>query len=100
MTEQSVRYIDVEYSESAMFGSTDPDDENIDVAASLDAFDTQLTPALHQHYPHAKIRIQRGINDTHSAQEADGFPLDDDTAVVGHIISQVHGSWHWLRYND
>lgn len=99
MTDETIRHIDIEYSEASMFGTTDPDDENIDVAASLDAFEEALTAALAEHYPGVEPCFTRGINDTYSAQEADGFPVDADTAFVGHTMGQVHGSWDWLRYN-
>ena len=89
--------ITVEFSDSALWGQTDPDEEGYGAEASARKFSRDLLAALAREYPKAEILVKGGINDRHMVDDR------EDTAEaenVGEIINEVWESWEWMVEAD
>ena len=78
--------VEVEFSESALFGDTDL--TNVDAGASVDKFAGLLRSALREHYRDCgtKITVNFGIQDTHTV---DGSTDTDEAIEVGEILNEI-----------
>lgn len=85
--------IKIQYSDDALWGSTDPNADGYNSAESAAKFERLLTKALRSAWRGADIEIEHGINDSHAA---DGYTDTLDAERVGEIINQVWSSWEWV----
>ena len=85
--------INVEFSDSGLWGSTDPDAEGYDAKASADKFAELVTVQLEQEYPGAEISVENTINDRHMVDDQEDC---DEAEDLGEIINQVWESWNWM----
>lgn len=82
--------ITVEFSEAALFGSTDTDD--YDVEGSIAQFAESLENHIYDAYPKAEIKITKGINDR---VRIDGSDDHEEAPWVNQIIDRVFNGDDW-----
>jgi hypothetical protein len=93
MTANQTHDLTIKYSESAIFGSTDPNAEGIDARATMNAYEAEVSKALKRVYPKARIEFERGINSGIETYDDPYFDLD----VIRDIDGQVYEGWEFLR---
>jgi hypothetical protein len=86
----------IEYSDAGLFGDTDPETENINVMASHDEFERQVTEAMQAEYPGVEVVFEFGLEDSHAV---DGQSDTYAAGVVGDIMNEVWNKWEWVVEN-
>lgn len=91
--EIAAQQVEVEFSESALFGDTDM--TNVDAGASIDSYAALLRSTLREHYRDCdtEITVQCGIQDKHVV---DGIEGSDEAIEIGEMISRVWQSRDWI----
>lgn len=89
----AVQRVEVEFSESALFGDTDMTD--VDAAASVDRYAALLRNALREHYRDCdtEITVCCGIDDKHLV---DGDAGSDEAIEIGEVVHQIWDDWGWI----
>lgn len=92
-TELVAHQVEVEFSESALFGDTDMTD--VDAGASVDRYAALLRSALREHYRDCgtDITVNCGDIDSHTV---DGCTDTQDAIDVGEILNAVWMNWDWI----
>lgn len=86
-----------------MWGSSDPEAENIDVHASYDHYCSLVADRLAAMWPDAEICVGWDDDMREDAIEISGHGYDGDADgyqnSIDHVIQTVHGTWEWVIAN-
>jgi len=85
--------ITVEFSEAALFGTVDPEEEGIDAAASVANFADALINHLYDAYPDAETEVTTSINDR---VMVDGMEDHEEMPWIEDIIDKVFQGDDWI----
>lgn len=85
-------YITVEFSEAALFGNVDPEEEGINVDTSVANFADAVVNHLYDAYPKAEIKVERSINDRVLVD----IENEDEVPAIEAIIDTVWNGDDWM----
>ena len=86
-----------------MWGSSDPEAENINVAASYDRYCELVAERLQEIWPDADVAVDwddDAQDDGISIEDTVAGTVDDDADTIEYVIQTVHGNWTWTVEND
>ena len=88
-------HIKIEWSPSALWGSTDPEGEGYDAAQSEAKWQESLTAYVYDAYPDAEVEIIQGINDRVTV---DGMTDHDEVPWINQIVEVCWNGDDWLIF--